>query len=439
VAESFDVIVVGARCAGSGLACHLARSGASVALVDAARLPSDQRASTHLVQPPGIAELDALGIGKAVRHAAPALHALRLSYDGEEARLPYGEGRTAHCVRREQLDGLLQDAAAKAGADLRDGTRVVDLIRDGEDRVRGVVTLQDGSHRERLEAGLVVGADGRGSTVAKLTGAAEYLGYEGARACYWAYWNRPSGWTSSEFHNIFQGRSGRVVFPTGDDQVLIGTTPAVDVAETWRHDHRASYLADVRGCNRIGPAIEGQPVGEVRAVLRPRYFFRVSAGPGWALIGDAGHHKEFVVGLGISEALRDARALAAAIGSQKQGAIEEWWRRRDVARIELFHWSRDLGRDQRVNPLQRLMAARMGRSARWETRFGDVIDGSRSPLDLVRPDEALAWVGGSLLRGETGTLVPFVQAVGLRLSAKRDLRHCRRRLRRAQRSAPAKA
>ena len=134
----FDVVVVGARCAGAPLAQRLAGGGASVALLDAAALPSTQPLSTHLVQPRGMDELDALGVGDAVRGLCPALERFRLAYDGNQVRVPYGPGRAAHCLRRGALDELLQDAAVRAGAELRPRTRVTGLVRDSGGRVRGL-------------------------------------------------------------------------------------------------------------------------------------------------------------------------------------------------------------------------------------------------------------------------------------------------------------
>ena len=143
---------------------------------------------------------------------------------------------------------------------------------------------------------------------------AEYLGYDAPRAVYWAYWQRPAAWDPHEFHNTFEGTDARVIFPCDGDQLLIATVPPLDRARRWREDHVAAYLADIRAYKVISPHLgKDVPVGEIRGVLKLRYFFRTSAGPGWALIGDAGHHKEFVVGLGISDALRDARGLASAI------------------------------------------------------------------------------------------------------------------------------
>lgn len=50
--QRFDVVVVGARCAGAALAMFLARSGVKVLLIDKNPLPSDQVLSTHTIHPP---------------------------------------------------------------------------------------------------------------------------------------------------------------------------------------------------------------------------------------------------------------------------------------------------------------------------------------------------------------------------------------------------
>src|SRR6478752_2890711 len=99
-AHRFDVIVVGARCAGAALAVHLARAGLDVAMVDSAPLPGGHVASTHLIQPPGMDELDLLGLGDDVRDLAPALRRVRMFFDQHSSEFTYGPGRAAHCLRR---------------------------------------------------------------------------------------------------------------------------------------------------------------------------------------------------------------------------------------------------------------------------------------------------------------------------------------------------
>ena len=426
---AFDVIIVGARCAGASLAYHLAGHGLSVALLDAARIPSGQRTSTHLVQPPGMDQLDALGVGSTVRGLCPALRVARLSFDGHEVCLPYGRGRTAHCLRRETLDRLLQEAAVEAGADLREQSRVVGVVRAADGGVCGVEIQRGDGGREQLHAGLVVGADGRHSTVAKLVGATEYLGYDGPRACYWAYWQRPPTWSPHELANIYRGDDAWVVFPTDGDMILIASAPPVDRARSWRAHHRDAYVANVRDCESIRPHIGGdEPVTSVRAIFKTRYYFRASAGPGWALIGDAGHHKDFFAGLGISDALRDAHQLSLAIAEDDPVALQRWWRRRDVQRIEMFRWAADLGRPEPVDALRRLTTARLATAPELRARFGDIVDGRLSPNEFIPARRVAGWVGHSLLHGDPRPVISLPGAVRRRARARREQQRLRRAL-----------
>jgi 2-polyprenyl-6-methoxyphenol hydroxylase-like FAD-dependent oxidoreductase len=423
---AYDVIVVGARCAGAALALHLARAGRSVALLDAAHLPSGQPTSTHLIQPPGLEELEGLGVATAVRRLTPALRTARLSFDGHEVRLAYTPGRPAHCLRRETLDRLLQDAAVDAGAELRPQSRVVDVTRAAGGSVSGVELQGD----ERLHAPLVVGADGRNSTIAKHVGAAEYLGYDGPRSCYWAYWQRPASWDPHELANVFQGNDAYVVFPTDGDLLLIASAPPIDRASEWRADHAESYLASVRSNALIGPHLgDEEPVSKVRGVYKTRYYFRASAGPGWALIGDAGHHKDFFAGLGISDALRDAHGLSRAIVDGEAGALGRWWRQRDVQRIALFRWAAELGRPEPVDALRRLTAAQLADAPDLHSRLGDLFDGRISPFELVPTSRVARWVLAAMLRGDPSPLPPLLGAAWRRASAAREERRRKRALR----------
>jgi len=61
VKNQYDVIVVGARCAGSPTALLLARKGYNVLLLDRATFPSDT-ISTHLIHPLGVASLKKWGL-----------------------------------------------------------------------------------------------------------------------------------------------------------------------------------------------------------------------------------------------------------------------------------------------------------------------------------------------------------------------------------------
>jgi len=209
--------------------------------------------------------------------------------------------RVARASACEREGWQLPAARAHAwrATDLQPESRVVDLLHGTGGRVSGVEVRRKNGRRDRIAAGLVIGADGRHSTVARLVAALEYLGYDGPRASYWAYWQRPHAWDAGTLYNEFEGEHSRVLFPTDEDHVLVATVPISARARTWRHDPSAAYLADVRSSRTLGPLFgEARPLGRVRVLAKTRYFFRAAAGPGWALAGDAGHHKEFVIGLG---------------------------------------------------------------------------------------------------------------------------------------------
>jgi len=425
----FDVIIVGARCAGAALATRLAQAGLSVAVLDAAPLPSGQPTSTHLIQPPGMDELDDLGIGDQVRELTPALHAVRMRFDDDTTDFSYGAARAAHCLRRAALDGRLQYRAGEAGASLRANTRVVGVLRAADGRVNGVEAVRRGGTPQRLVAPLVVGADGRNSSIAKLVGAEEYLGYDAPRGCYWAYWRRPPTCDPHVLHNCFSGDDQRVVFPTDGDLLLIATAPPVDRARAWRADHTAAYLDDIRSYSPIAALLNSdEPTGEVRGVVKNRYFFRASAGPGWALIGDAGHHKDFIIGLGISDALRDARLLATAILDGQPTSIEQYWRQRDIDRMQIFHWSRDLGAADHVNALERLVARRVSHAPALQPRLGAVIDGQLPPFRLVPPSRAIRWTAAELVRGRGRPFAQLLKTAVREQRARREVARRRRQL-----------
>ncbi|MGH9283888.1 MAG: FAD-dependent oxidoreductase, partial [Acidimicrobiales bacterium] len=120
----YDAIVVGARCAGSPVAMLLARLGRRVLVVDRATFPSDA-ISTATLWPPAVARLARWGLRPEVeRQGAPMFGALTL--DAGPFRLtgtppPADGNRATSCCRRTILDQILVDAAAAAGAEIRQG------------------------------------------------------------------------------------------------------------------------------------------------------------------------------------------------------------------------------------------------------------------------------------------------------------------------------
>ncbi len=187
MATTYDAIVVGARCAGSPTAMLLARKGYRVLVVDRATFPSDT-ISTHLIHPPGVDALAALGAARspdrdrraANRHVRARLRPVH--HHRQPGR------RAAYAPRRTVLDKLLVDAAAEAGAEIREGFTVEELVVE-DDRVAGIRGHEKGARTVTERAHVVVGADGRYSRVADAVNAEEYDTKPKLLAAYYSYWS----------------------------------------------------------------------------------------------------------------------------------------------------------------------------------------------------------------------------------------------------------
>src|SRR3954451_23672749 len=291
-AERVDAVVVGARCAGSAAATVLARAGRRVVALDRVSFPADT-ISTHLLWPGGVAELQALGALDRVSALAAQRLPRALGGAGdvvvEGDYTPVDGIGYALCVRRPGLDAALVETARDAGAEVREGVRVTELLHDGG-RVAGV-RCDDGTE---LRAPLVVGADGRRSTVARLIGAARpHRASRSGRACFYAYWEdaRPE-WrdTAAQWR---EGAELGTAFPCDDGLALVLLQPPAGRAAEFRADLGGTYSRSVAGIPGLAGRLEGcRPVTKVRAATDLSSYFRRSTGRGWALAGDAGLFKD---------------------------------------------------------------------------------------------------------------------------------------------------
>ena len=223
MAERFDVIIVGARCAGSPLATFLARAGLNVCVVDRARFPSDTP-STHGVQPSGVKILDRLGVLEPLLKVSPPITRATIAFD--DARVEFDDftelvGAPMLSARRVTLDAILLEAAAAAGADVRTQTAVTGLVED-RGRVAGVKTKSG-----ELRAPLVVGADGVHSAVARFVGAAKYHQTTAGRLFTWAYFEA----ANAEDNHMWLGGIGDhgfLAFPTDSGLFMAAVVPSLD-------------------------------------------------------------------------------------------------------------------------------------------------------------------------------------------------------------------
>jgi flavin-dependent dehydrogenase len=337
--QHYDVVVVGARCAGAATALLLARGGARVLLVDRQVRGSDTM-STHALMRTGVLQLRRWGVlASLVAAGTPKIRASTFHYGADAVRVDIKpEHGVDHLLapRRTVLDALLVDAAEAAGAAVHHGVALTGLQFDSSGRVVGAWLADGKEHQSGIKADLVVGADGRQSTVAKLVAAETYLEARASSGCVYGYFE---DLPDDGLHWHFEGQAAAGVIPTNDGQhCVFAGVPQHLFAATFRGDAERGFLRVLDQCSADlrGEIEAARRVGRLRGFAGARGFLRQPHGPGWALVGDAGYFKDPLTAHGITDALRDAELLARAVMDGRPRAMAGYQQARDVLSIPLF-------------------------------------------------------------------------------------------------------
>ncbi|MFB8003802.1 NAD(P)/FAD-dependent oxidoreductase [Nocardia sp. NPDC056000] len=413
VTEQADVVVVGTRCAGTAAAIALAGAGRSVIGLDSSAFPSDTL-STHLLWPSGVFELAELGaLPRVLALGAPPLTTGLADGAGFTVRAPFGRYGTigySMCVRRAGLDAALVDTARAAGAQIRERSRVVALVWAGR-RVVGVRYLDRNGNERRIDARLVIGADGRRSTVARLVGAhAPYRIEPSGRSCVFAYWHD----TSLEWRSVAaQWRSGDLLgtaFPCDGGLLLCLIQPPRDRAVRVAGQIERQYRRMIAELPGLSDRLDGCTLRtRVRSAVDLESYFRRSGGPGWALPGDSGHFKDPVTAQGIRDALRYGRLLGESVArvlddpQALDRQVSDWEMRREAECLEMYQYTNRLARGEEMTPIEvELYRAGVADPALGAAMM-EVVSRIREPRHLMRSGRKLAIAAGALARaGDRG-------------------------------------
>ncbi len=358
IADRYDVVVAGARCAGAATGMLLARSGLRVLVVDPQR-PGSDTLSTHALMRDAVSQLTRWDLLRPVVAAGtPPVRRTTFVYGdvpGSEERIDIdiaarGGIDALYAPRRTVLDPALQEGARAHGADVRLGWSVTGVVRRSGAVVGADLSSVDG-RRTSVRADLVIGADGIRSRVARLVGARTTFQAEHAAATVYAYLPDPGleGYVWAYRPGVSVG-----AIPTNGNQACVFTSmpPARFATE------RAGGLADLhrRLLEECVPELAGrlhrttsEPTAH-RAFPGVPGFIREGHGPGWALVGDAGYFRDPLTAHGITDAFREAELLAEAVLSDEARALTRWSEERlervrtflEVTdRIASFAWSMD--------------------------------------------------------------------------------------------------
>jgi flavin-dependent dehydrogenase len=334
----WDAIVVGARCAGAATATLLARKGYRVLLVDRDSFPSDIPHG-HFIHRHGPRRLHAWGLlDRIIASGCPAVTSTTTDYgdfalEGDDLvvdGVPLGCG-----PRRSVLDRILVEAAVGSGAELRQDYLVEGISNDG-DRVTGVHGRgRTGNPSTTERARITIGADGRRSRIARAVQAPERYAAPTVTCWYFSYW---SDVPDRGIEIYVRGDRAIFVFPTNDNLLAIMIAWPIAMIHVVRSDVEGHFNAALGLIPGLAERVlSGRREEPFRGAADLPNFLRRPYGPGWALVGDAGCHKDPFMALGICDALRDAELLVEALDNGLSGrctidaALAEFESRRDAA------------------------------------------------------------------------------------------------------------
>jgi flavin-dependent dehydrogenase len=407
LADRYDVAIVGGRCAGAPLAALLARRGVRVVVLERVEFPRDTL-SSHIFEADALAFLNRLGVIERL-HAMGAPLVGRTDTRVEDIQLAMdlplqaGDVGGMASVRRWLLDPLLAHAAEEAGAEVHTATEVTGLVEE-HGRVVGV-RLADEAGERRVRARLVVGADGRHSTVAKLCGARRYNVTPNRRLLYWAFFENADTGPEPTFLSYRWDDRFVLAIPAdgGLYQVLIW--PEMSELDRFRADPEAAFMAHACTCEPLAEALaDARQVGRVLGAVRWEGYFREAAGPGWVLSGDAGHFKSPAPGRGIGDAFVQAERLAAvivpALGGSDEAldlAMRRWGRWRDREFAEHYWLAYDL---EEVGSVPKVLVETLRRlQAQGKAGlFFELLNHRARPSQVLTPPRALGAIARALGR-----------------------------------------
>jgi flavin-dependent dehydrogenase len=250
--------------------------------------------------------------------------------------------------RRSVMDRVFVDAAVDAGAELREGFSVDDVILDG-DRVAGIRGRTLGGTTSITERGrIVIGADGRHSRIAAAVRAPVYDAYPAVACWYFSYWSGVAG----DALEIY-ARRDRVIFmfPTNDRLAAIFVGWPIETLTAVRSQIESSFMAAIDGVPQVGERVRaGRREERFFGAADMANFFRKPYGQGWALVGDAGCHKDPYLALGICDALRDVDLLVDSLDEGLSGRCD--------LEVALARYEHRRNEESRVDYWQNLSAAR---------------------------------------------------------------------------------
>jgi 2-polyprenyl-6-methoxyphenol hydroxylase-like FAD-dependent oxidoreductase len=391
-APDYDAVIVGASLAGCTTAIKLGRAGARVALVEQRPDASAfKRICTHFIQSSAVPTLERLGLLERMMQAGALRSRARLWTNWGWIEPPRDSIVDSGVnLRREVLDPMIRAMAAETpGVDLILGHTVNELLREGAGAagaggaggngsaagaVCGVQARSPGGETLTLRARLVIGADGRDSRVAKLSGVKRKTVPHG-RFAYGGYFEGPAPAGAPDAGLWLLDPHMAAAFPTDSDLTFYAVMPTKERLPEFRADPEAALKAFISSIPDAPPILASRLVGEVTGKIDMTNVIHATTAPGLALTGDAAGALDPLWGVGCGFAFQSAEWLADSVAPALLGAESleqglERYRRRHARGLRGHTLTiLDFASGRKFNPGERLIFSAATRDERLGRTF----------------------------------------------------------------------
>jgi 2-polyprenyl-6-methoxyphenol hydroxylase-like FAD-dependent oxidoreductase len=386
----FDVAVVGASIAGCTAARLFAQAGARVALVERRPDPAAYKVvCTHAILSSAVPTINRLGL-------APLLEARGAVHANFDAWTPYGgwigfptDAPRGYCVTRQTLDPILRELAADTpGVEFLPGRTVVRLLSE-DGRAAGVEVESPSREHRHIRARLVVGADGRGSTVARLARVPGRVRPHN-RFFYFAYWRgvRPRSTTARLW---LLDPDGAAAFPNEHDLTVVVAAPHRSRLPEFRRDPESAYMSMVTRLPDGPDVLDSERASKLIGALEVPNVMRPAARPGVAFVGDAALATDPIFGVGCGWAFQSAEWLvdhtsAALLGGGDLDRALDRYHRAFRRRLGPDHWLiADFSTGRKLQPFERMTFGAAVRDPVVARALEEVTSRRRSALRMFDP------------------------------------------------------
>jgi menaquinone-9 beta-reductase len=413
----YDVAIVGASLAGATAAIMLGRAGARVALIE--QRPDAnafKKVCSHYIQASAVPTLERADLLEPMEAAGARRSRGRL-WTRWGWVMPSGPSKVPAGVnlRRERLDPLVRGIAAETpGVELMLGHAVTELVCDDGDAVSGVRANDSDGNTLTLRTRLVVGADGRGSRVAKLAGVPTKTVPHG-RFAYGGYFDGPEPEGSPDGSLWLLDPHMAACFPTDGGQVFYAAMPTMERLPEFRADPARALVEFVGAIPEAPPIRASRLSGPIQGKIDMTNVAHVPTAPGLALVGDAALAIDPLWGVGCGWAFQSAEWLADSVAPALSGAEPLAWglkryRRRHTRGLrghaQLMY---DYAGGRRINAIERMLFASGARDERQARKFESFATRTTGPVRMFAttvPRAVLVNTRHALSRRGDGTAPP---------------------------------